>query len=128
MNIEDAIKQVNKTFKYRPDTGRIDSWKIMQEPYIGDCEDYSLTVLYLTCDKSLLKLLFTLATFKYIMWYVIAPSGEGHVVTQVGDKYFDNIQRKLVLKNKLIADGYTGFSIRLFPIVFTKMLLSKLFT
>ena len=50
------VSHINKTWKYKYDKEQYkvsDHWKIMKEaPYVGDCEDYSLTVLYLISKKS----------------------------------------------------------------------------
>ena len=44
------LEELNKKFKYRKDRdqyGSRDAWYVMNhEPYNGDCEDYSLTLLF----------------------------------------------------------------------------------
>lgn len=35
MKIEDAIKHINKTFKYKGDKKWLDKWTIMNEPFVG---------------------------------------------------------------------------------------------
>ena len=54
------LVELNKKFKYRRDVdqyGNRDAWFIMkQPPYVGDCEDYSLTLLYNLKGRSLLKM------------------------------------------------------------------------
>lgn len=123
MKIEDAIKHINKTFKYKGDKKWLDKWTIMNEPFVGDCEDYSLTTIYHAKDKSMLKFIWALITFEYVLYFVKTARGEGHAITRHKGMYFDNIQRKLVTKEKLIEDGYRLFIPLLFPFVFLKMLI-----
>lgn len=121
MTIEEALKHINRTFKYKGDKKWFDKWTIMNEPFVGDCEDYSLTAIYYANDKSMMKFLLTLMTFQYIVYYVKTSRGEGHAITRHKGMYFDNIQRKLVTKEKLVEDGYKLFIPLPFPFVFLKM-------
>ena len=65
------VSHLNNTWKYRYDKdqyGKKDHWKVMKKPpYEGDCEDYSLTMLYLISEKSWFKfwLYFFLHKVKY---------------------------------------------------------------
>lgn len=122
MNIEDALKYINKTFKYKGDKKWLDKWTIMNEPFVGDCEDYSLTTIYYANDKSMLKFIWSIITLKYVLYYVKTSRGEGHVITRYNGMYFDNIQRKLVTKEKLLEYGYSIVIPLPFPFVFLKMI------
>ena len=123
MKIEDAIKHINKTFKYKSDKKWLDKWTVMNEPFVGDCEDYSLTTIYHAKDKSMLKFVWALITFEYVLYFVKTSRGEGHAITRHKGMYFDNIQRKLVTKEKLVEDGYRLFIPLPFLFVFLKMLI-----
>ena len=52
-----TVAQLNKKFKYVKDAdqyGHREAWFIMKKaPYTGDCEDYSLTLLYNLKGRSL---------------------------------------------------------------------------
>ena len=110
-----AVDEVKDAFEYTPDEtrhGKRDSWYIMkQKPYKGDCEDFSLTVLYKLCGENLfallMQLLFGSAKLHYTTYY-----GVGHAVLEYRGMFTDNIQQKWVSKKELLADGY------IFPVRF----------
>jgi hypothetical protein len=115
---------LNKRFRYASDEG--DSWRIMAAlgPVSGDCEDYSLTLVWLWERQSLLRFWWALVTFKYLFWHCRSPSGGGHLVVWCrGRGWTDNIQRKLVAK---LPDGYHLRFPYLFPLVALKFLLRPL--
>lgn len=91
---EKEVTELNSSWTYEYDKekyGRRDHWKIMKEaPYVGDCEDYALTLLYLISEKSLLKFWWNLLTFKAGLRRVITENGVGHVVLRYGKMYADN--------------------------------------
>ena len=91
---EKELIELNSSWKYKYDTEQYnlrDNWKIMKEPpYIGDCEDYALTLLYLISGKSLWKFWWNLITFKAQLRRVITENGNGHVVLRYGKMYADN--------------------------------------
>jgi predicted transglutaminase-like cysteine proteinase len=126
MNIKESLDIVNKKFKYKNDTKYFDNWKIIydknSESWEGDCEDYSLTVIWVYSNNSIFKFIYNLITFKFLLWYVKAPNGEGHIVTRYNNLYFDNIQQKLVTKSEL--KDYKFVYPMIFPLVFTKMIIS----
>ena len=50
------LHELNKRFVYKSDSGRIDNWRIIKSPVgaiYGDCEDYSLTLIWLLEGKSM---------------------------------------------------------------------------
>lgn len=100
MTREDALAELNATWKYRYDTEQYlsrDFWTIMKEPpYEGDCEDYALTLLWLMNDKSMRKFWWSLITYKAQMRRVITRNGGGHVVLKMGDSYCDNWTKEFV--------------------------------
>ena len=129
MNIEDSISTINRKFKYRNDFKWFDTWRILennQTIWEGDCEDYSLTVIWLYSDKNAMKFIWNIVSFRFLIWYAVLGNGEGHAVTRYGDMYFDNIQRKLVSLDKLKADGYRFVFPYVFPLLFLKLGVSKI--
>lgn len=100
MEIEKSVSEVAKRFVYRADEEvstklNGDPWMIMpleRGCYVGDCEDFSLTAMYLSCDKSLRKLLWNLlVTKKYKMFScVVEKTKEKHCVGNIEDAWFDN--------------------------------------
>jgi len=96
MELNEAIKTVNDRFRYQSDSKFIlDSWAVMQERdglLKGDCEDYSLTVLWYLNDCSLFKFIKNVIILhKHRMYYVKAlPDNGGHAVANVGGLWFDN--------------------------------------
>ena len=121
MSIQSALADLNARFKYRSDRG--ESWKILKgkASIFGDCEDYSLTLIWLAEGKSLLRFWLALLTFKYVMFYCKTPRGVGHAILWVrGHGWVDNIQREFVpsLRQK-------GYRLR-FPYLVPHMLLLML--
>lgn len=100
MTREDALAELNETWKYRYDSeqfNRPEYWTIMKEPpYEGDCEDYALTLLWLLCDRSMFKFWVALFTYEAQIRRVITKNGGGHAVLKIGDDYCDNWTREFV--------------------------------
>lgn len=94
MELQDAIDAVNAKFKYKKD-GAIDRWKVMDSSMEGDCEDYALTISYLH-SGNWSKFFWRWMAGYYKMWFVTAPSGNGHAVLEVEGKFIDNFYRELV--------------------------------
>lgn len=121
----DAVQaSLNGRFSYCEDAG--ESWRILggDGPVSGDCEDYSLTLVWLYEGRSTLRFWWALITFKYVFWFCHLPSGVGHaVVWRRGHGWTDNIQRRLVSRRDLRAAGYRLRFPYLFPVVALKFLL-----
>ncbi|MBT9383342.1 hypothetical protein KM176_05675 [Pseudooceanicola sp. CBS1P-1] len=121
----DAVQQaLNGRFTYRADKGEY--WQILggSGPVYGDCEDYSLTLIWLWEGQSLWRFWWALITLKYVLWYCLAPNGEGHCVTWVrGRGWTDNIQRKIVTD---LPEGYRLKLPMLAPLVLLKFLYRRL--
>lgn len=96
----DALQtSLNNRFTYLGEDG--DSWSFLAAdgPVSGDCEDYSLTLVWLWEGQSMLRFWWALLTFKYVFWLCISPQGDAHLVTWCrGRGWTDNIQRKIVRK------------------------------
>jgi predicted transglutaminase-like cysteine proteinase len=103
------LKELNKKFVYKKDKaqyGSRDAWYIMkEEPYHGDCEDYSLTLLYNIKDRSVIKLLLSLL-FRESKICFCKVQGVGHAVLYYKGQYIDNIQKKWVEKGTMEMKGY----------------------
>lgn len=124
----DPIKLLNSKFKYKYDSRWFDRWRILdisQEKVEGDCEDYSLTFVYLASDQSLRKFWKNLLLRKFSLHYVKTPRGEGHIVCKHNGLYIDNIQKAFRTKDEYIEKGYKF----LFPVpvflVAAKMLIAQ---
>ena len=106
---QDIIDRINHNFIYQYDRdqyGKPDRWKIMEGPqYVGDCEDYSLTVLWHIAGKS---------WFKFWLLQVIGVASlrlckiheSHHIVLRYKGQYIDNIQQQWVKKQDMVDLGY----------------------
>lgn len=103
------LRELNKSFKYVKDSdqfGSRDAWYIMKwPPYEGDCEDYSLTLLYNLKDRSVTKLLLSLLIRESKICFC-KVDGVGHAVLYHKGQYIDNIQRSWVSKKFMQDAGY----------------------
>lgn len=94
-----SLKDLNTRFIYTPDQG--ERWKILKNnagPLRGDCEDYSLTLLWMLSGRSMVWFWLNILTFRYTFWYCTF-NGEGHfVMYRIGHGWIDNIQRRYVKK------------------------------
>ena len=108
----DAIVQsFNSRWKYRYDKdqyGMADAWKIIYTPdiegnYVGDCEDYALSILYRLCDES-----------HILMWWLLITHQAGiclvgrknkwkvsHAVLRYKGEYVDNWTKKFGPKSEI---------------------------
>lgn len=109
MTDEEILKEWVSQFKYRSDAdnyGYQEVWTVIkEEPWIGDCEDFSLTLLYRLCNNSILKMLFMILTFQASILYCKIGE-EGHAVLWYKGKFADNIQRRWVKYSDLKEQGY----------------------
>ncbi|PHS43429.1 MAG: hypothetical protein COB05_18215 [Marinobacter sp.] len=99
-----SLKDLNARFTYTPDQG--ERWKILKArtgPLRGDCEDYSLTLLWMLSGRSMVRFWLNILSFRYTFWYCTFE-GEGHfVMYRIGHGWIDNIQRRYVRK---LPNGY----------------------
>jgi predicted transglutaminase-like cysteine proteinase len=131
MNFEDAQQQLNKRFRYRSDkTG--EKWTILDmdgegEVY-GDCEDYTLSLIFMAEDQSYLKFWWSLLTLKYSMWGGKTPSGELHAFMWVrGKGWTDNIVKDIRTRSELKAMGYKFWWPIIPPIILAHFALRPVF-
>ena len=77
---EREVEELNSTWAYKYDIDQYaqrEYWQIMKEhPYVGDCEDYALTLLYLISGKSMWKFWWYLCTGKAQIRRVITKTEE----------------------------------------------------
>ena len=85
-------------FEYRSD-GKVDTWRILKPngngTYIGDCDDFALTALYLTTG-SLWRFWAALIFGSAKVYYVVTSTGGGHAVMRYKGRYIDNWSRDWV--------------------------------
>lgn len=111
MIIENAIATLNSKFVYTADKHLLrDNWTIIKDfssdKVYGDCEDYSLTLLWLISKNK--TEFWRKLRYDYSLYFVKLRSGEGHIVlySKDRDQYIDNITKKFVNRDELIKRGY----------------------
>lgn len=86
------LKDLTERYVYKYDPS-YDQWRILKledGKYQGDCEDFSLSVLYyVVCQGSWLKFWWLLFTFQAEICGCDTKNG-GHAVLRYGDQYIDN--------------------------------------
>jgi hypothetical protein len=105
MSLQTAIQTVNTQFVYKSDkTGLIDSWKVMKSKegqMRGDCEDYSLTVMWLYSGKSLKKFIWRLfISRRYKLHRVKTINDVYHAVGEIDGYFFDNWSMRALHKEE----------------------------
>ena len=125
------VEELNSTWAYKYDLDQYASkeyWKIMKEhPYVGDCEDYALTLLYLISGKSMWKFWWYLLSGKAQIRRVITKSGGGHAVLRFGNMWADNWTKKFVLWEEMEKLGHKKYYWYYLPQdVALKLLLAKI--
>lgn len=95
MNLEESINTVNSKFTYTTDPRSFftDYWFVMKDKegkMHGDCDDYSITVLWLFCGGILSFIWNVLILHRFRLHRVKAISNEYHVVAEVNGMWFDN--------------------------------------
>jgi len=116
MNLDQAISTVNSQFQYTADPRSFftDYWFVMRSQnnvMRGDCDDYSITVLWLLCGGLWQFVWNVLILHRYRLHRVQTRNGEYHVVAQVGDVWFDNWTRRCCSRDQLFAE--TGHQYRM---------------
>jgi hypothetical protein len=102
-NRDKIVADFTAKWEYRFDSeqyGMADAWKIVYSEdekgkFVGDCEDYSLSILYRLCGKSHLKMWWMLITHQAGICCV-GPSKwkVSHAVLRYKGEYVDNWTRK----------------------------------
>ena len=126
------LEKFNSLYSYKFDPKGRDMWRVLKpntlSEYHGDCEDYSLSVLYyVICRESWLKFWWLLLIFEAKLCYVITKNGEGHAVLRYGDMYIDNWTQEWVSKAQMEGLGHQFHNWRFIPTtVAIKMVMAKL--
>lgn len=124
-----AQAALNARFKYKADeTG--ERWKVLTDSgeIEGDCEDYSLTLIWLSCKRSWFLFFVGIISLRFVIWYCRSPKDLGHAVMWVrGYGWTDNIKKGFVTKSDLKRSGYKILYPYLGPLVFLKFALRPLF-
>lgn len=106
------LEVINTKWNYKADKG--DKWRVLdinKDTIEGDCEDYSLTVLYYCiCEGDWKKFLWYIVSGKAAMWYVEVDTDEpnrGHAVMGV-DHYgwIDNWSKDFLLTKKDMEETF----------------------
>jgi hypothetical protein len=137
MNDDNIVRYFNAHWEYRSDAdqyGMADAWKIIytqdeRGKYVGDCEDYALTVLYRLCEYSHLRMFWMLAT-RQAGICLVGPSRwkVSHAVLKYKKSYVDNWTKKLGPKSEIEKNhtfhGIYGYG--LLHVTVIKMIRSKI--
>ena len=134
MNKEDAVRQLASCYTYVYDKNQYDSrdaWYVMRpkaplnHDYRGDCEDFSLTLLFHISDNSWRKFWWNLVSRKAKICFCEVRGG-GHAVLRYEGMYADNIQQKFVTLEELQNRNYVFSKILFIPyMVAVKLLVGK---
>jgi hypothetical protein len=104
------LTEFNSLYDYKYDPEGRDVWFVIklneQGAYRGDCEDYSLSVLYyVICQGSWLKFWWLLFTFQAELCGCDTKNG-GHAVLRYGDMYIDNWTKAWVEREDMEELGH----------------------
>lgn len=119
MNIVDAVRWVGQRFVYMYDKKLpfSDAWFVMPDRHDGklrgDCDDFSLTCMWLACEQSIWKFIWrVLIIHSYRFYFSKAPNGENHLVGFADGLWFDNWTREALPKEEFLSR--TGHKILFF--------------
>ena len=127
------LTEFNSLYEYKYDPKGRDVWFVIklneQGMYRGDCEDYSLSVLYyVVCQGSWLKFWWLLFTFQAEICGCETKGG-GHAVLRYGDMYIDNWSKAWVEREDMeeLGHKFWPWNYMILPTtVAIKMLLGKI--
>ena len=103
--LSSCIEQVSAKFVYTPDPKPFpfDYWFVMKErngELKGDCDDFSITILWLLCNSSLLSFIWNvLILHRFKLHRVMALNGY-HIVGEVDGLFFDNWTKRALPKEE----------------------------
>jgi predicted transglutaminase-like cysteine proteinase len=134
MDAKEANKTVAAKFQYITDKkkyGFFETWSIMdmsKEIWEGDCEDYSLTVLWLMSgEKTSTFVKNVLFNRDYRMHFVkYIRTGEGHAVLSYKGEFCDNIQKKWFKEGSAAYKKYDWKWPVFGPLVIINLLIGKI--
>jgi predicted transglutaminase-like cysteine proteinase len=123
------VKILASNWVYKSD-GKVDTWRILkpneQGKYVGDCDDFVITALYLSTG-TLSKFWLALILGSAKICYVTTIAGGGHAVLKYKGMYIDNWTKEWVTKDHMQQEVKHVFSMWMYPwtTVVIKMLLGK---
>jgi len=104
------VRSFNSKWEYRKDKeqyGMADAWKIIYSAnaegnYVGDCEDYALSILYRLCGESHIKMWWMLITHQAGIC-LVGPSKwkTSHAVLRYKGEWVDNWTKKFGPKSAI---------------------------
>ena len=105
------LTDFNDHYEYKYDAKGRDRWHVLiRDPdgmFRGDCEDYSLSVLYhVISGGSWLKFWFYLITFQAQLCGCHTENGNGHAVLRYRGQYIDNWTKKWVGREHMEGLGH----------------------
>ena len=131
------VSSFNRKWKYRKDKeqyGMLDAWKVIysenaEGKYVGDCEDYALSILYRLCGESHLKMWWMLITHQAGIC-LVGPSKlkVSHAVLRYKGEYVDNWTKKFGPKSAIEKNHtfHIVYGYGLAYITAIKMIVSKI--
>ena len=131
MDIKTAIKKTNDIFVYEGDKSYYllpETWRVVGRDGQGDCQDYSLTVIWYYSDGNWLRWFWNAHFGPFRIWFCLSPRGVGHAVTEVrrGEykgMFFDNITKRLVTREQFDKMGYKLKFPHFAPLTFAKIVI-----
>lgn len=118
MNINTVVKDIGKKFVYLADKKfPPDAWYVMPErtdgKLCGDCDDFSLTALWLACDASIWKFIWrVIILHSYRLYFAKTINNQKHCVGYAEGMWFDNWTCSAMPKEQFIEK--TGHKIYFF--------------
>ena len=79
MMTSEELRALKRRMRYRLD--KIDGWRIDKTggAFVGDCDDFAVTALWLAEGRSMLRFWLALFTLRAVIWYVRDPNGALHL-------------------------------------------------
>ncbi len=106
MNLDESVKYVADRFQYQRDPKWFEFWTVMKEQngkMIGDCDDFSLTTVWLLCNGNILTFVWNvLILHRYRFYFSKASSDEWHIVGFAQNRYFDNWTKRAMTKEDFL--------------------------
>ncbi|QGH74699.1 hypothetical protein DSS3PM1_00022 [Bacteriophage DSS3_PM1] len=121
------INSLFQRFTYTRDVKHpIDNWKYPKKGFdrvFGDCEDFSLQLLYDLAGQSNWRFWWYLISFQAVIWHVTSYNGNGHAVLWFRGKWADNMERTWYTTDKM---RHTRRFPYLFPLVALKLIMARI--
>jgi len=118
---------LHQRFIYKSDPkSLIDNWRCPRKNFLkfeGDCEDFSLQLLFDISNHSWLRFWWYLLTFQAVIWHVTSYNGNGHAVLWFRGQWADNMERGFYQTNKM---RHTRRFPYIWPLVILKLLLARI--